>query len=215
MNSRDNRIEFVFFDLGNVLLSFDPVRACRNLASRFRISDGRAREVVYQSGLQDRFEHGEVTGEQFVEEVRQRLGTSASAVPTLEILDAISDMFTPVDSMQGVLSSVRQQGYGVGLLSNTCHAHWDWIGRQKYEVMDFQFDVTILSYEVRSMKPDETIYDAAEQASGVKGQRILFLDDKQENVDAALRRHWHAVRCVGGPQAIEALQNFQVLRGLT
>jgi FMN phosphatase YigB (HAD superfamily) len=215
VNLRTNRIEFVYFDLGNVLLSFDPARACRNLASRFKITDAQARAVVYESGLQDRFEHGQVSGEQFAEDIRQRLRSTESAMPTLDVLDAISDMFVPVDSMCGVLQKVRERGCRVGLLSNTCHAHWDWIVRQNYRVMDFQFDVTILSFEVGSMKPDETIYGAAENAAGVKGDRILFLDDKQENVDAALQRDWHAARCLGGQQAIDALKGFGVMGALT
>jgi FMN phosphatase YigB (HAD superfamily) len=210
-----HRIEFVYFDLGNVLLSFDPARACRNLASRFKITDAQARAAVYESGLQDRFEHGQVSGEQFAEDIRQRLGSTESAMPTLDVLNAVSDMFTPVAAMRGVLQKVRDQGCRVGLLSNTCHAHWDWIERQNYEVIDFQFDVTILSFEVGSMKPEEKIYGVAENAAGVKGDRILFLDDKQENVDAALRRDWHAVRFVGGPQAIAALKGFRLMSELS
>ncbi len=103
MNFQNNSIEFVYFDLGNVLLSFDPLRACANLASRLNISDAQARVAVYESGLQDRFEHGEVTGEQFASDIRRRLGLTAVEMPTMELLDAISDMFTPVDTMRGVL----------------------------------------------------------------------------------------------------------------
>ena len=215
MNFQNNSIEFVYFDLGNVLLSFDPLRACANLASRLSISDAQARVAVYESGLQDRFEHGEVSGEQFADDIRQRLGLTDVEMPTMELLDAISDMFTPVDTMRGVLRKVHEHGYRVGLLSNTCHAHWDWIERQKYEVIDFPFDVTILSYVVGSMKPDQAIYRAAEDAAGLQGDQILFLDDKQENIDAALQRGWHAVRCFGGQQAIEALKGFRVMGELT
>lgn len=215
MNSATHGIEFVYFDLGNVLLSFDPERACRNLASRLDITDAQAHAAVYESGVQDRFEHGEVSGEQFADDIRQRLGVTDADIATMDVLDAISDMFTPVDTMLGVLQQVREQGCRVGLLSNTCHAHWDWIERQKYEVLDFEFEVTILSYEVGSMKPDEAIYGAAEEAAGLKGDRILFLDDKQENVDGALQRGWHAVRCLGGQQAIDALREFRVMGGLS
>jgi HAD superfamily hydrolase (TIGR01509 family) len=132
-------------------------------------------------------------------------------MPTSDVLDAISDMFTPIESMRGVLRSVRQRGYRVGLLSNTCHAHWDWITRQKYSVTDFSFDVTILSFQVGAMKPDHAIYQAAETAASVSSDRILFLDDQPENVAAASSRSWQAVRCFGGQQAIGALQAFRVL----
>ena len=204
-------VAFVYFDLGNVLLSFDPAIACRNLAERFSMTVSQARSAVYESGLQDRFEHGQVSGEQFAESVRQQLGQSASAMPTAAILDAISDMFTPIESMRTVLNGVRDRGLPVGLLSNTCKAHWDWIQRQRYTVMDFEFDVTILSYEIGAMKPDAAIYDAAERAAGVPAERILFLDDREENVAAASRRGWQAAQAVGGEPSEVVLRAHRLI----
>jgi HAD superfamily hydrolase (TIGR01509 family) len=207
----NGRIEFVYFDLGNVLISFDPEIASRNLADRFAVSVRLAHHALYSSGLQDRFEHGAVSREQYAGSLRRQLGRSESEMPTSGILDAISDMFTPIESMRGVLRSVRQRGYRVGLLSNTCDAHWDWIMRQKYAVTDFSFDATVLSFRVGAMKPNHAIYRAAETAASVPSDRILFLDDKPENVAAASSRNWKAVRCFGGQEAIGALQAFRVL----
>jgi FMN phosphatase YigB (HAD superfamily) len=210
-NSRE--VEFVYFDLGNVLLSFDPALACDNLSKRFEMTFDQARASVYESQLQDRFEHGDVTGEQFSDAIRRQLGRTESAMPTELVLDAVSDMFTPIESMRGVMQSVRQYGCRVGLLSNTCHAHWDWIRRQNYSVMDFAFDATILSFEVGSMKPEHAIYEAAERAAEVSPKRILFLDDKDENVAAAIGRGWNAVRCLGGAESVRALQAFGFMGG--
>ena len=206
-----HNIEFVYFDLGNVLLAFDPNIACRNLAERFDIVVDQPWAAVYESGAQDRFEHGELSGEEFAEQIRQAVSLNADQMPTPEILDAVSDMFTPINSMAAVLNAVQSRGLGVGLLSNTCHAHWDWICRQPFYLNEFRFDVTILSFEIGSMKPDQKIYHAAEQKSGVSAGSLLFLDDKQENVDAAVARKWNAVRCHGGPEASLALQDYQVL----
>ncbi len=156
-------IEFVFFDLGNILLSFDPNLACENVARRFAVTAEEARQAIYDSGLQHRFERGQLTGQAFAEQVRSALGRTSDQMPTAELLDAVSDMFVPVDSMPEALQAVRDAGLPVGLLSNTCHAHWDWIRRQRYPATEFPFDVTILSYEVGAMKPDAAIYEAAEQ----------------------------------------------------
>ena len=205
------RIEFVYFDLGNVLLAFDPNLACKNLADRFCLPFHDVRAAVYESGLQDRFEHGELTGSAFAEEIRLHLGKTENDMPSREILDGVSDMFTPLDAMSEVLRSVRDQGIGVGLLSNTCHAHWDWICRQDYFLNAFSFDATILSFEVGSMKPSHVIYEVAEERAGVESERLLFLDDKPENVAAALARGWKAVECLGVAKVIEALQSHLVL----
>ena len=61
------------------------------------------------------------------------------------------------------------------------------------------------------MKPDSVIYRTAEERSGVPAKSLLFLDDKPENISAALSRDWHANCCLGGQEAVQALQDFGVL----
>ena len=75
----------------------------------------------------------------------------------MRLLDALSDMFLPIEEMAEMLDVVRANGYGVGLLSNTCQSHWDWICNQPYLMNQFSFDVTVLSFEEHAMKPDSVI----------------------------------------------------------
>lgn len=206
-------IEFVYFDLGNVLVTFDPHVACQNIAERLNVSVDDAHHAIYATGLQDQFEHGNIDGKQYVDELCAHLDVQRQPSSAFEqkILDAISDMFQPVNNMRTVLDGVRQAGFGVGLLSNTCHAHWDWIRRQHYPATEFSFDAVILSYEVGSMKPDAEIYVAAEQAAKVNADRILFLDDREANVQGARHRGWRSEQCVGGPAVLETLGRAGVL----
>jgi len=204
-------IEFVYFDLGNILLSFDPGKACRGLAALLDTSPTKARKALYDSGLETRYEHGEVSSHGFAEELRKTFGHPESTHPDSAILESISNMFTPIESMRGILQSVRDSGRHVGLLSNTCEAHWEWIVRQRFAVMDFSFDATILSFEVGTMKPERQIYQTAEEAAERPVEQILFLDDRQENVDAAIAFGWNARQCFGGDGAIGRLQEFQLI----
>ena len=203
-------IEFIYFDLGNVLVSFDPEIACRNTADKFGVQVDQARAAIYDSGLQDRFEHGAVTGEQYAESVRHHLSLSAEQMPTAALLEAVSKIFTPIEAMENLVRQVGQ-GRRTGILSNTCSAHWEWIAKQNWPVVNGGFEVRILSFQVGAMKPAAKIYAAAEAAAGVAPKRILFLDDKIENVQAAIARGWQAAHCVGGTQAAEMLRTFGVL----
>ena len=204
-------IEFVYFDLGNILLSFDPRLACQGLARLMNTTPVAARQALYDSGLEERYEHGEVTSDQFATELRNCFGRSESEVSDAAVIESVSNMFKPIESMVGVLDSVRAAGFRVGLLSNTCVGHWNWIEQQQFRVMDFSFDATVLSFEVGSMKPDRRIYEFAKDSAAVSAAAILFLDDKAENVTAARSFGWNAAQCHGGDQAIEALHEFRVL----
>lgn len=204
-------IGFVYFDLGKILLDFDFHIACRNLADLLGVSQQHVQTTVYDSGLEDRFERGELSPEEFNVAVCQAVGVTGNPPPLDKLMDALSDMFTPIDAMVGVMQRVRASGRPIGILSNTCHGHWDWVMRQSYDVMDTTFDATILSYQVGAMKPSPKIYEIAEAAAGVPPSRILFIDDKQENVDAASARGWHSRQCFGGTGAIAVLTEFGVL----
>ena len=205
-------IRFVYFDLGNVLVAFDPAIACARLAELLEVSPAEVDQAVYASGLQRRFERGEVSGAAFAEMLRGQFGCCESDVATAELLCAASEMFTPIDVMHETIRRVRRVGCRVGILSNTCEAHWDWITRQGYPLLREPFHERILSYEVGAMKPDPEIYEAAERAAGVAPEEILFLDDRPENVAAARQRGWRAVTCFGGEEAADAIRAAGLMR---
>ena len=212
MSEKTSRIEFVYFDLGNILLSFDPGISCGNVAERFGVTVESVKDAIYASGLQDQLEHGAISGDEFAAKIRVSLGQSEENLPTAELLEAVSSMYTLIDGMAELMEQVRLKQRRVGLLSNTCHAHWDWICRQNYPLFAQPLDATVLSYEVGAMKPNETIYRIAEQLAGVNPREILFIDDRQENVEGALKRGWRAAQCFGGPAAIEIVNRYLAIQ---
>jgi len=205
-------IRFVYFDLGNVLATFDVDRACNNVAQRFGVDPEAVRHGIWSSGVQDRFEHGHEDEESFAAVVRECLSLTHESAATEELLSLLSDIFEPVDGMADIVDAVRQSGTRLGILSNTCAAHWRWIVAQDYAALHGRFDAVILSYEVGSMKPDVAIYHAAQVASGVAPDEILFFDDRVDNVDAALQRGWNASRFTDAKTAGEVLRYHGVLR---
>ena len=43
------------------------------------------------------------------------------------------------------------------------------------------------------MKPDVKTYGALERLTGLRGSYVLYLDDRQENVDAGAARGWQVI----------------------
>lgn len=201
-------IDFVYFDLGNILYSFDPRKACQNVAQRYGVDASAVNSAVYETGLQADFESGQIRQEFFVQQVCLNLGFSEKNVVSQDLLDCLSNMFSPIRSMLVAVEHVRASGCSIGVLSNTCRSHWDWINRIATCETLKAFDAYILSFEVGVMKPNAAIYDAAEQAAEVPVERILFLDDRQENIDMAVSRGWQAHRCIGGEDAETVLEAF-------
>jgi len=107
-------IRFVYFDLGNVLASFDVQRACQNVARRWAVDPADVRRLVWDSGLQDRFEHGEVSIDEFASTVRRGLKLDLATASTIELVDQLCDMFEPIEEMIDLVDTVRQSGMRLG-----------------------------------------------------------------------------------------------------
>ncbi len=204
-------IRFVYFDLGNVLASFDVQRACENVARRWSVDPGDVRRVIWDSGLQDRFEHGEVTVDEFASTVRCGLRLDVAMASTVELADRLSDMFEPILEMVDLVDEVRRCGVRLGILSNTCEAHWQWLTRAQYAALRGPFDQIILSYEHGLMKPHLSLYRIAAEKTGEQAASILFFDDRVDNVAAAQASGWRGHQFTDAGSAREVLRLAGVL----
>ena len=106
-----------------------------------------------------------------------------------------ADIFSVNEDVISLLPILKND-YKLFLLSNTDSIHQKY-GWQKYEFLKY-FDKLILSHEVNSVKPEEEIYRAVEEASGLPSEEHFYIDDIQEYVDAAIKLGWDAVQFVEG-----------------
>ncbi len=199
------RPEFFYFDLGNVLLYFDHDLAFRSMARIAGIAPQRMRQVVMDTDLQIQYETGLISGEQFVDAIAQSLGRS---LDTREMLRAAADMFIPNHQVLPVLERVAGLGIPIGLLSNTCEAHWQWILEQQYPQVADRFEPVILSFEVQSMKPDPLIYQVATEKAGCDPAAIFFTDDRLDNVEAARRAGWQAEPFTSADRLLDTIRGW-------
>ena len=65
------------------------------------------------------------------------------------------------------------------------------------------FDKTFVSGHLRLVKPDPAIYAAVEAGTGLSGGQIFFTDDSPANIAAARARGWEA-HLFEGPEGLEA-----------
>lgn len=195
-------IQFVYFDLGNVILKFSHQRACDQMAAVAKISSTKARQVVFDSGLNDRYEHGQITTAEFHAEFNRQTGTATAFA---DLIHAWNDIFDLESRMIPIVTRLRTAGHRLGILSNTCDSHWKYV-TQKYKVLTTFFEHAVTSYQAQAMKPEAKIYEYATAVANVARDEIFFVDDRQENVDGALRFGWQAERFTGALQLADDLQ---------
>ena len=194
---------FVYFDLGKVLVHFDHQTAVEQLSQISGRPQELIQQVVFESDLQNRYETGLVTSDQFATEVNVAL---ESALPAADILEAISAIFQPNVAILAAIEIVKASGVPLGILSNTCEAHWRWIMDKQWPMFGPWWSQTVLSYEVQGMKPANKIYEVCEHLADCRGENIFFTDDRADNIAAADQRGWCTYQFGSADTLIERLQ---------
>jgi glucose-1-phosphatase len=169
----------IIFDLGKVLVHFDFKRVYQRLE---RICPHAATEiprVLSTTGLAQRFESGRIEPAEFIAEITRALSLDVQREEFCEMFNCI---FTETLVPESLLETLAGR-YRLILLSNTNPIHFEWI-RRSYPLLR-HFHELVLSYEVKSMKPDPGIYRAAVDKAGCRPEECFYTDDIAEFVAGA------------------------------
>jgi FMN phosphatase YigB (HAD superfamily) len=199
-----DRIEFVLFDLGGVLIRPGGVAAMRSL------SGIESDEALWSRWLAcrwvQRFEAGRCTPEEFAAGVVADWELDVGPAAFLEAFGS-----WPEPPFEGAVELVEavQATVPAGYLSNMNSFQWaaNYEGIPLTDAFAFRF----LSFELGLVKPDAAVFEAVAARLPVPRHQVLFLDDNAVNVDAATATGFAARRVRGVQAAREALVESGVL----
>lgn len=89
-----------------------------------------------------------------------------------------------------LMRALRRKGVPVHALTNWGDEHFDIAAR--HFAFFREFDRAFVSGKLGLIKPDPAIYAVVERETGLAPNALLFVDDKAENVAAAVARGWRA-----------------------
>jgi len=178
----------VVFDIGNVLLDFDYRKTAARIESRCKLPAAEIYKLITSPNAFNDFESGRVTGEKFFSDFQKLSGFSGAQA---EFAEPFGDIFTEVPEMIAFNERLRARGIPTYILSNTNEFSIAWI-RKRYPFFA-NFNDYIFSHEHNCMKPGAHIYEVVEEKSGLRGPDLFYMDDREENIAAAVARGWQAV----------------------
>jgi putative hydrolase of the HAD superfamily len=110
----------------------------------------------------------------------------------------------------GVLSEIAASGkFLVGVLNNESRLLHEY-RMQKYNLAQ-HLDVQLSSCYLGMRKPDADIYRRAIDILGRPASRIVFIDDRKGNADAAAAAGMHAIQFLGEEKLRFELQQIGIL----
>lgn len=174
----------VIFDIGNVLTRWQPEAFYDRV-----IGEDRRRalfEAVDLHGMNDRVDEGALFRETIYDWAERHPEWSAEVRMWY---DRWIELASPrIEGSIALQRALRAKGIPVFALTN--------FGRYSFEEalpkLDFlaDFDRSYVSGVMGVIKPDPLIYQMVEDDCGIAPDRLLFTDDKAENITAAARRGW-------------------------
>lgn len=198
---------FLYFDLGNVLLTFSNEQACRQMAELAGVEFEQVAKLVLGPNERDsllwKFEHGVIGEDAFFAQLVDGLG---AAPDRSQMERAASDMFAPIAASFQLVEQLRSTGHRLGILSNTNPVHWRFLTDGRWPLLNSAFDEHVTSFHAQSMKPDQRIYDHAIAKAGVPADEIFFVDDRVENVAGAVAAGIDAVQYVDHQKLVDDLR---------
>jgi FMN phosphatase YigB (HAD superfamily) len=183
-----NSSNVIVFDLGKVLVDFDYSIAARRVAARSTQPPENLPAFLGSSPLLGQYEMGALTRQGFFEAMRNATGFLGDL---REFGEMFADIFTEIPPMIDLHAELRRRGFQTYIFSNTNDLAIEHI-RRNFPFFQ-NFDGYIFSYEVKAMKPDAAIYHALEQMAGKRGDEIIYLDDRPENIAAGAARGWRTI----------------------
>ena len=181
-------VSFVYFDVGGVVvLDFSGTDKWDQLKKEIGIS--KSKDAKFES-FWDRYEP-KVNAGQDVETllplIKIKFGSKLPEDYSL-LIDGFVKRFEANRSIWPVIEKIHKK-CKIGLLTNMYPHMLEAIKNRKL-LPKIKWDIIIDSSVEGITKPDSKIFKIAEKRSGFKENNILFVDNSQKNIEAAMVHGW-------------------------
>ena len=173
-------IKNIIFDMGNVLLSYNP-QIPLDLYCRSQEAKDIIRRELFEGPEWVQGDYGYISNLGRYEPVSRRVPAEFHS----ELSACVKGWdvcMTPVPGALDFCKSVKNRCYKIYVLSNADNSFHDYFTRFAEESF---FDGVMVSSDVHMIKPELRIYEHFLRTFGLAAGECLFLDDREENIAGA------------------------------
>ncbi len=200
-------ITTIIFDMGNVLIHFRWRELFREMGLSGERFDRMANATVYDP-VWNEFDLGNWTDEMMEEAfIKNDPGLEK------EIKEMMNERFPGLlkkfDYTDEWLEKLKAKGYRLLILSNFSKKAF----RDCADELDYvkKVDEAVISWEVHMIKPDPKIYEYIIDKCSLIPEETVFIDDNEDNINAAKKFGINTVLFKGKEDADEQLAKYGVI----
>lgn len=191
-------IKNIIFDIGNVLLEFDPKKYFSKIYENEKFSEEIC-TLMMSSNIWKKYDLGIYDLREVKTAFKQELPKYHNEIE--DMLSVWVKILEPIDYTLEKMQMLKRRGYGVYLLSNLNREAYDYI-KSRYFIFDY-VDGYVLSYQEQLAKPDLKIYELLCERYSLCPKECVFIDDLKENVEAAIAHDMCGIQFFD-PEQVEA-----------
>ncbi|WP_417692828.1 HAD family hydrolase [Roseibium sp.] len=174
-------ITHVVFDVGNVLIEWDPIHLYQSL-----IPDAAEREDFLTRICSMEWNLQQDLGRGWAEAVAE---LSAEHPEKAELIAAYSNRWHDmvpgaIDGTVEILEELKQADVPLYAITNFSSEKWQ-EATTRFDFLKTSFIDTVVSAEERIIKPDARIYEALLGRNALNAAACVFIDDSPKNVEGA------------------------------
>ena len=204
-------VDAIIFDFGNVLIDLDYPRIIQEFKKVANKNQENIRKLVMDSKILNKFETGQIEPEKFHAAVNQILATDLSESEFERIWNSMLKSITN-ERMEKVLKIGER--FDTYILSNSNITHElafeamvvEATGRDS--IRDFVKEA-YFSHEVGMRKPNQDFYEFVIDDISNYPSRLLFLDDRLDNIEAARSAGMKAVQIFNPDKQLNEIFGFE------
>lgn len=199
-------IENIVFDIGNVLLRWDPLWIVTQAFPNANNHTSLAQKLFKSDAWRD-LNRGIVTEQELITHYHQQLH-----IDILDLTNAfqiVKQSLIPLAGSLELLERLAKAGFPLYALTDNTHAIVAYL-KQQYNFWQY-FKGIVVSAEIGHLKPEAEIYQHLLSSYKLAPHQTLFFDDWLANVKGAQNCGMHAIVFSNAEQCKMDLQKFNIM----
>ncbi len=174
-------INTIIFDMGGVLIDFDPVKIVNRYKELSAEDKTTLLEIIFDSAMWAMLDFGFYTDEEYTEIVK-RLTPERLHFYVRDIIMKWDDPLIPMEGTADVVRDLKARRYKMYLLSNASTRQKEYFKKVPGNEC---FDAAVISSYEKKWKPMPEFYQILLDRYDLIPQECIFIDDLKRNIDAA------------------------------